>query len=41
MDGLGMWGRGEVLTLWWWWNLKERYLLEDQGVDEKIILESI
>jgi len=25
----------------WWRNLKERYPLEDQGVDERIILEWI
>jgi len=32
-------GRGAYMV--WWRNLKERYLLEEQGVDGRIILEWI
>jgi hypothetical protein len=31
-------GRGEVYTVLWWGNLRERDHLEDPGVDVKIIL---
>jgi hypothetical protein len=31
-------GRGEVYTGFWWRNLKERGLLEDTGIDGRIIL---
>jgi hypothetical protein len=27
------WGRGEVHTGFWWGDLRERYHLEDPGVD--------
>ena len=33
-----VWGRGERCTGFWWRNLKERYHLEDPGVDGRIIL---
>ena len=28
-----MWGRGGVLTIFWWVNLKESDHLEDLGID--------
>jgi hypothetical protein len=34
-------GRGEVHTGFWWENLIERGLLEDTGVDGRIILKCI
>jgi len=43
-DGRGMqhvWGRGEVLTKFWWGNLRKRHLLEDPGLDGTIILKWI
>jgi len=32
-----IWGTGEVPTKIWWGNLRERYHLENLGVDERII----
>ena len=34
-------GRGETYTGFWWGSLRERYHLEDQGVDGRIILKWI
>ena len=34
-------GRGQVHTGFWWGNLTERGLLEDTGVDGRIILKGI
>jgi hypothetical protein len=34
-------GRGEVYTGFWWANLRERYYLEDPGIDRRIILKWI
>jgi hypothetical protein len=31
-------GRGEVYTGFWWGNLRETDLLEDPGIDGRIIL---
>jgi len=31
-------GRGGVHTVFWWGNLRERDLLEDPGIDGRIIL---
>jgi hypothetical protein len=36
-----VWGRGEVLTKFLWGNLKKRHLLEDPGLDGRIILKWI
>jgi hypothetical protein len=33
-----VWGRGEAYTGFWWVNLRKRDLLEDPGLDERIIL---
>jgi len=33
-----IWERGEVLTGFWWANLKERDNLEDLSIDGRIIL---
>jgi len=32
------WGRGGVYTGFWWGNLRERYRLEDPGIDGRIML---
>jgi hypothetical protein len=42
-NGLGVWGRGQVLvhTALWWGNQRERGDLEDLGVDGRIILKPI
>jgi hypothetical protein len=37
----GAWGRGEVYTVFWWGNVKERDNLEDPGVDGRVILKWI
>jgi hypothetical protein len=34
-------GRGEVLTGFWWGNLRERDHLEDEGVDGRMVLKWI
>ena len=34
-------GRGEVYTGLWWGNLRDKYHLEDPGVDGRIILKWI
>jgi len=34
-------GRREMHTGFWWGNLKERYHLEDLGIDRRIILKWI
>jgi hypothetical protein len=36
-----MWERGEVLTEFWWGNLREKTHMEDLGVDGRIILKWI
>jgi hypothetical protein len=33
-----MCGRGEMYTVFWWGNLRERDHLEEPGVDERITL---
>jgi len=33
-----VWVRGEIHTGFWWGNLRDRYHLEDPGVDGRIIL---
>jgi hypothetical protein len=33
-----VWERGEVLTRFWWQDLRERAHLEDLGIDGRIIL---
>jgi hypothetical protein len=33
-----VWGRGEVLTEFWWGNLKARGHLEDLGIDARVKL---
>jgi hypothetical protein len=33
-----VWGRGEMLTGFWWGNLKERDHVENPGIDGRIIL---
>jgi hypothetical protein len=30
-------GRGQVYTGFWWRNLRERYHIEDRGVDGRVI----
>ena len=35
------WGKGDVHTGFWWGNLRDRELLEDTGVDGRIILKCI
>jgi len=36
-----IWGKGEMLTGFWWGNLKERDHFEELGVTQRIILEWI
>jgi hypothetical protein len=38
---IGLWGRGEVHTGFWWGDLREGDHLEDPGVDERIVLKWI
>jgi hypothetical protein len=33
-----IWGRVEVYTEFWWGNLREKYHVEDPGIDGRIIL---
>jgi hypothetical protein len=33
-----VWGRGEVDTGLWWWNLKERDHLQDLSVSGRVML---
>jgi hypothetical protein len=35
------WGKENLYTWFWWRNLSERILLEDAGIDERIILKWI
>jgi hypothetical protein len=36
-----VWGRAEVYTVFWWGNLRNIDLLEESGVDGRIILRRI
>jgi hypothetical protein len=36
-----VWGKGEVLTGFWWGNLRERDHVEDLDLDERITLKWI
>jgi len=36
-----VWGRGDVLTWFWWGNMRERDYLEYVGVDGRIVLNRI
>jgi hypothetical protein len=38
---VGLWGRGEAYTGFWWGNLRERDHLGDPGVDGRIVLRCI
>jgi hypothetical protein len=33
-----IWGRGELYIGFWWGILSERYILEDPGLDRRIML---
>jgi hypothetical protein len=36
-----VWGRGELYTGFWWGHLSERDILEDPGLDRRIMLRCI